>query len=150
MAGSEKKILSTPPKCERNVHDEPMSAIILDTLDDRREIWHLLHRLHPFDRVRFLAWCCRLVPEKQGRPIPSHRLRDRMRSAVRCDRSDMALTNEIYTDLWTLSHQYKIDMDHVASSLVACVREASRVNRTPAEFCFFVPDRPAVSAAETP
>lgn len=104
-----------------------MGKIVLDTLDDRREIWHLLHRLHPYRRIRFLAWCCRLAARsgngRGGQPVVSHRMESRVDAAVRDDAQDYVLTHEIYTDFWCLVHQYGMDESVAAGELASLARE---------------------------
>jgi hypothetical protein len=38
-------------------------------LDDRREVWLLLGRLRPSQRVSWLRWCCREASAGQPNPI---------------------------------------------------------------------------------
>lgn len=98
----------------------------LDTLDDRRELWHLLHRLPPRDRFAFLGWCCRqcFLPNSRIHPQPSwFRMGPRIKSATWGDDvQDNALTNEIYTDIWALVMQYELSVRRTAAALEICVR----------------------------
>lgn len=97
-----------------------------DTLDDRRELWHLLHRLTPADRFRFLGWCCKCVylPNTTVHPTPSWvRMARRMRDATAGDdRQDNALTTEIYADMFALGLQYHLSFAQVAPVLEALVK----------------------------
>jgi hypothetical protein len=100
--------------------------ILLDTLDDRREIWQLLHRLHPARRLEFLQWCCDLAARsgtRAGEPVVSHRMKARLRGAMRDDREDERLTHEVYTDFWCLVHQYEMSEQLASAELVRRVRE---------------------------
>lgn len=108
------------------------SLLVIDTLDDRREIWSLLHRLSPRDRVRFLARCCETVATVHGNgPKPSlFQMRDTVEQAYRCDRADDRLTNEIYGDLLALGTQWTLDLAAVAVELEQLVkRPGERTSR---------------------
>ena len=98
----------------------------LDTLDDRREVWWLLHKLPPGDRYRFLAWCCRQVylPNSRIHPTPSWlRMGPRIRAAAAGDDAqDRALTNEIDMDLFMMAMSYSLDTRAAAVTLEAWVR----------------------------
>lgn len=88
----------------------PMGKLLLDTRDDRREIWHLLSLLHPIARVEFLKWCCRLAWKGPHQPIPNPlTMRQMVADAQRCDRGDQRLTSEVYRDFWTLVLDYQLD-----------------------------------------
>lgn len=98
--------------------------LTLDTLSDRRDIWHLLHRLPPHQRVAFLVECCRRVASANGngpKPLPSM-WSVMIPDAVRCDRGDVRLTNSCYTDIVALSSQYDLDLVRVAIDLERVVR----------------------------
>jgi hypothetical protein len=100
--------------------------ILLDTIDDRREIWHLLHRLHPARRLEFLQWCCDLAARsgtRAGEPVVSHRMKARLAGAMRDDGEDERLTHEVYTDFWCLVHQYEMSEQLASLELVRRVRE---------------------------
>jgi hypothetical protein len=97
--------------------------ITLDTLDDRRTIWHLLHRLPPSARVRFLRWACSQVPGIRGnRPLPQP-MPDQVRDAVRCGRGDDRLTNAVYMDVLILSAQWALDLEAAARQLEHWVKK---------------------------
>ena len=102
----------------------------LDTLDDRREVWSLLARLSPRARYQFLAWACSqcFLPHTRVHPTPSWlRMGKRIRDATAGDESqDLALTNEIYTDLWMLVTQYRLSARATAERLEAFVKQVSR------------------------
>jgi hypothetical protein len=99
----------------------------VDTLDDRRELWHLLHRMHPVRRVRFLEWSCQTAAGQVGqRPTVSlFRMQERIREAQRdpSGKADEILTNEIYGDLIVLAAQWKLDLAAV------CVAAEKHVKR---------------------
>ena len=98
--------------------------LAIDTLDDRREVWHLLHRLPPARRVAFLADCCRRVPgnARGHRPTPSARMAPTVAAAARCDAADHRLTTLVYTDLLVLSSQWGLDLAAAAVRLEGWVR----------------------------
>jgi hypothetical protein len=97
--------------------------LAIDTLDDRREVWHLLHRLPPARRVAFLADCCSRVRDCRGnRPVPSARMAPALAAARRCDRADHRLTTMLYTDLLMLAAQWGLDPAAAAVRLEAWVR----------------------------
>ena len=94
------------------------SLFTLDTLDDRREIWALLHRLSPRARVSAVAWACSRVRTPSGRqPVVSSRLAPTVRAAHACDRADDRLTNELYGDLLALAANWDLDLGAVAVEL---------------------------------
>lgn len=98
------------------------SLLVLDTLDDRREIHSLLHRLPPPARVRFLAWACAVVPGVRGnRPLPQP-MPEMVRDAVRCGRGDDRLTNSVYFDVLVLAAQWELDLRFAAEQLERLVR----------------------------
>ena len=97
--------------------------LTLDTLDDRRELWHLLHQLAPALRVTFLDRQCGRVANPQTgngpRPIQMGKL---VREATRCGRGDERLTNAVYADLLALSSQWDLDLVAAAVELEQWVR----------------------------
>lgn len=100
------------------------SIVLLDTLDDRREIHALLHRLPPQGRVAFLRWCCDQVRNRKANPNPDmRRMRDRIAHAQRGNEAhDDALTNETYWDVLALGAQYGLDLRRAAVELESRVR----------------------------
>lgn len=99
------------------------SCLVHDNLDDRRELWHLLHRLPPAWRVSFLEWCCKQVAGRYGPvrprakvfgPLLDHSRRD--------DRADLVTTNEVYLDVYRLGHQYGLDLDAACRRLEAVAK----------------------------
>jgi hypothetical protein len=103
-----------------------VSLLTLDTLDDRRELWHLLHRLPPVERVRFVGFACqrvRAANDGQG-PRPA-RYRELLDAARRCDHADRALTNAAYLDLLHLAANWKLDLGGAAVRLEALARQAA-------------------------
>lgn len=104
-----------------------MSAITLDTRSDRTALWHLLHKLPPTDRVRFLERRCALIAPANGRlPAPAPGGFDLMvKEAYRCDRADERLTNSVYADLWGLVSGWDADLLEIALDAEEWVRRPS-------------------------
>ena len=76
---------------------------------DRREIHHLLARLHPADRVRYLEKCCAnaVLNGSQIRPKLSRKTYEWAEAAVRGDSgADDRLTLDCYVMLWELARHY--------------------------------------------
>ena len=98
------------------------TLLVMDTLDDRREIWALLHRLSPAARVRFLAWACSAVPGVRGnRPLPQP-VPEMVRDAMRCERGNDRLTNSVFWDVICLSSQWGLDLRFAAEQLERLVK----------------------------
>lgn len=104
------------------------TLLAVDTLDDRREIWHLLHRLPPRERVRFIGRCCNRLGSKGRGVRPSvHRMRDRIDGSYRDDKADEGLTNMLYADLLFLGAQWDLDLPAAVVELESVVRRRIRV-----------------------
>ncbi len=103
-----------------------MSQLLtLDTKEDRREVWHLLHRLPPKVRVRFLEWCCKQVPQGPGchLPVPAiWKMATTLDRAYRSDEEDTRLTNEVFMDVVQLWSTYSLDPLKTAMALENLVR----------------------------
>jgi hypothetical protein len=87
--------------------------LTLDTRSDRKEIHGLLARLPPEKRVAFLQWACRQVPKTNDNKLPEPAVWKMWATADlarRCDRADLALTNEVYADVMTLSMTWNLDL----------------------------------------
>ena len=96
---------------------------VIETLDDRREMYVALARLHPVRRVAFLRWCARharlvgVEPAPDGLPpaggfpfIDELDYRRKIKEAMRCDRGDDRLTASVYMDILSLANQYVFDV----------------------------------------
>jgi len=95
-----------------------------ETLDDRREVYGLLARLPPADRVAFLSWCCGRVPGgAKLAPAPAPWLAARAAAARRCDRADARLTAEVYVDFWALVNAYHLAPGPALAELARRVRK---------------------------
>lgn len=102
-------------------------ALTLDTRSDRTALWHLLHRLSPADRVRFLERRCALIAPANGRlpaPVPGG-FALMVKEACRCDRADERLTNAVYADLWGLVSGWDADPLEIALDAEEWVRRPS-------------------------
>lgn len=84
----------------------------LDTLDDRREIHHMLEKLPPAKRIAWLSWCCQQVT------LPNSTLHPRVAKKT------MGLAIEIYYDAWMMAVSFGLDMDRAAVKLTEMVRKA--------------------------
>lgn len=100
------------------------TLLLVDTKDDRREIWHLLHRLSPWDRVRFLGQCCERarLPNGVGPRVSTDRMKPRITASYREEKANEGLTNEVYGDILVLAAEWNIDMASVAVELEQIVR----------------------------
>ena len=95
------------------------TVLALDTLDDRAQVRAALSHLLPTERVDFLDWCldfARAVVAPPVRTLFASAVADRprmarqVRAATFGDRdADARLTNEIYLDLCTLSHNWGVE-----------------------------------------
>lgn len=110
-----------------------MSLAAFDSRLNRRDLWHLIHRLAPWDRVRFLAGRCRLVKPPAVPPSPSlFRMRPRIEAAHRGDYAqDEALTTDVYGDLVLLDCQYGVPLGESAAALEALVRRPAPASSSP-------------------
>lgn len=105
--------------------------IVHDNLDDRREIYSLVRRLPPRERVAFLQWCCdraylpRRRPGPHPRPVVAAATLRLARAAHAGDTAaDERLSVECYADIWRLAAQYEreVSFDAVLAELVRRVR----------------------------
>lgn len=101
--------------------------LAFDTLDDRRELFWLLGKLPPRERVRFVGWCCSQIASPT-RPTPSLRNWPAVKAAERGEAgADDRLTTTLYTDVLVLSSQWGLDLSRAAVELERWVRRpASR------------------------
>jgi hypothetical protein len=96
---------SLVPVTAANEEDMGAQAIKLDAAD-RKEIWEMLDRLSPFQRVDFLQWCCRQVVGVHRVQVTSH----------------SGTTNESLMDMYMLELQYKLDLAVAVAELVRRIR----------------------------
>lgn len=121
------------------------SLLQIDTLDDRREIWHLLHRLRPDRRLAFLDWACSVVVAPGGvQPVPSRfRMAATIAAAWRDTDADERLTDMLYGDVLLLGSQWGIDLTSAALLLEQWVRR-------PQDYSSASPCTSATAASRTP
>ena len=111
------------------------SIQLLDTVDDRREIWHLLHKMPPLRRVLFLQRVCATIrlkdPHGNG-PVPMG-FAEKVADAERCERGNERLTNAVYADVIAAANQYDLDLVKLACELEQLVKRprASSARCTP-------------------
>lgn len=104
------------------------SLIEIDTKDDRREIWHLLHHLAPRMRAKFLKWCCdRVAADAKGHRPVVRVTREEIRDAMRTDDGDRRLTNSVYSLVLILGSQWRLDLVAAAVELESWVKRPGRV-----------------------
>lgn len=109
------------------------SLLIIDTKDDRREIWSLLHHLAPRMRAKFLKWCCdRVAADAKGYQPVARVTREEIRDAMRTDDGDNRLTNSVYSLVLVLGSQWKLDLVAAAVELEQWVKRPGRVAAAPA------------------
>lgn len=85
-----------------------MKAVELE-LDDRREVWKILQRFSPPQRVDFLRWCCRQVngPDKVSKVyVTSH----------------TGTVDEAYRDLMHLEIAFHLDLRKALNHLEKIAR----------------------------
>lgn len=100
------------------------SILQIDNLDDRREVYFLLHRLPPDRRLAFMDWCCsRIVAPGGTRPTPSRvRMAETIAAAWKCSEADERLTGMLYGDFLLLGSQWALDLVAAALELEQWVR----------------------------
>lgn len=101
------------------------ALLAVDTLDDRREIFHLLHRLPPASRIAFVNRVCKSVVLKGSATHPGvGRSTFALAAlAMRNDKANEALTTDLFFDLWHLAMQFEnFNWDSVLTDLVQWAR----------------------------
>lgn len=100
------------------------SVLSIDTVDDRRELHHLLSKLSPRKRVDFLKRCCARCKSKMGPVEPNlYQMAPRVRAALKgCEKADHGLTRDIIGDLLMLAYSYDLDLTKVVVDLERTVR----------------------------
>lgn len=100
------------------------ALLIVDQLSDRRDLWFLLHRLHPARRLAFLRWCCATASQPTNPcPAPTPEMAGYARDAARTDECDLRLTNMVYLDLAAIGQQYDFDLGKAMVVLERWVRK---------------------------
>ncbi len=82
------------------------------TLDDRRELWRMLDRLLPGQRIAFLRWCCQQTsgPGNIQAGVTDH----------------TGLTGEAYRDLMALEVIYGLDLEAAGCRLARFLKRTGR------------------------
>ena len=85
-----------------------------DTRDDRKEVYQLLQRLSPRDRLRWLAACCRraTLPGSTKQPAVTP--------------MSTGQEMEVYLDFWSLVNEWTFDADAALEDLVRIVKQRGR------------------------
>lgn len=98
--------------------------VVHDNLDDRKEVFYLLGKLPPSERIRWLEWaCCRSVlPGSKVRPFVARRTRQLAEQARWDSAADARLTMEVYYDLWHLDVSFTVDFAQLLRQLEQQVR----------------------------
>lgn len=100
-----------------------------DNVDDRREIWHLLHKLNPHQRVKFVGYCCQIVTGKlKGVVLDATSMQDTIEESWICERASERLTNILYYDILALACQWKVDLSRVVLDLEQVVKCPSHLS----------------------
>jgi hypothetical protein len=97
------------------------SVLLTDNLDDRREIFHLLHRLPPRFRVLFVEWCCCQI-EGTRPTVNGLAMRETLHAARKCDVANERLTTMCYADMMVLGHQWCLDFGKATLELEQWVK----------------------------
>lgn len=99
------------------------TLLLVDNVSDRRDLWHMLHRIHPVRRLQFLRWCCVTASTPNAPcPTPTIEMASHTRDAIRADAYDERLTNMIYFDLAAIGQQYDFDLGKAMVVLERWVR----------------------------
>lgn len=98
--------------------------VVHDNLDDRREIFYLLGKLSPSERLAWLEWACRhaTLGHSQVRPAVARKTRELAARARWDSAADSRLTLEIYFDLFMLDVSFRVDFEALLKRLEAAVR----------------------------
>lgn len=101
--------------------------LIHDNLMDRREIFYLLEKLSPYNRLKFLDRCCHKarIPNSPIRPGISRAMQSRLPLAMKDDSASEKLSIEVFMDIWSLAIQYELNMDEALRDLEDLVRKST-------------------------
>lgn len=106
-----------------------MSSLLQSsTLGDRKEIWGMLHRLPPLDRLRFLCEYVATI-DRHGKSMASARNMP-IREAYRCDEADVRVTNAIYLDIILFASDCKANLDAAVNGAGWCGGGGVRADET--------------------
>lgn len=100
-----------------------------DTLDDRREIYHLLGRLSPLRRLAFMRWFlskAQLGPWPALKPVVAPETVRLAHQAMNDDAADAQHLLECFRDCWALCSAYSgLNLDLALNKLVEMVKGKS-------------------------
>jgi hypothetical protein len=98
--------------------------VLHDNLDDRREVFYLLGKLPPLERVGLLAWACRhaTLGKSSVRPVVATKTRQLAERARWDSAADQRLTHEIFRDLWMLDVNFRVNFETLLRRLEQAVR----------------------------
>ncbi len=101
--------------------------VVHDNLDDRREVFRLLRRLPPRERVAWLDWACRqaTLGRSAVRPFVNASTRRLAEQARHDTAADERLTLEIFFDLWHLDVSFRVDFEALLRGLEQATRRCS-------------------------
>ena len=98
------------------------SLFQLDTLDDRKGLFHMLSLLPPGGRVKLLMWACGRAAPPNMIPVVDPKLCERARDVGTCEKLNECLTSEVYGDLLNLAVNFGVDLVPVQRELERRVR----------------------------
>lgn len=98
--------------------------VVHDNLDDRREVFYLLGKLSPLERVQWLEWACRhaTLGRSTVRPVVARKTRELALRARWDTAAAERLTLVIWWDLWMLDVNFRVDFEALLRGLEAAVR----------------------------
>jgi hypothetical protein len=109
--------------------DRKPAILAVDNLDDRREIVHLLDRLHPRKRIAFMRWCCRqaILPHGVGaHPQVNRKTLEFAEVACRDEEAAKRLTMDLFSDLYMLDVHYRFSLGAALAKLVEVAKKERR------------------------
>jgi hypothetical protein len=118
-------VIVTPTNTKRK---NPVLAF--DNLDDRREIYHLLRRLSPRERIAFMRWYLshvHLGPWLSLVPAVREDTLQLAKQAMTDDAADEVLARELYNDIWATAAAYDgLSLELALNGLVERVKRKGR------------------------
>jgi hypothetical protein len=97
-----------------------------DTLSDRRDIYRLLDRLPPEQRLAWMSWVCSQakMPHSMTQPRVQAKTRALARQARWDSSASAQLTLELYFDVWQLAVNFELDFEAALRQLEEMARRA--------------------------
>jgi hypothetical protein len=106
------------------------SYLQFDNLDDKREIFYLLSKLSPLQRIEFMNWFyskAHLGPWPALKPIVDPKTVELAHKAMNDSGADERLLLETYLDLWAASNSYSgLNLDIAFQELARLVGRLTR------------------------